>query len=111
MNPEKIKIDIRLPVRIEQKEKWYVSSCPVLDVFSQGSNPKEARDNLIEAVTLFLVTCLEHGTLETVLRECGFDTVSGSITEASGPAEDKNEYMDIPLYLLSNPSGQARCHA
>jgi len=49
----KIQIDIKLPVKIVKKEKWYVSSCPVLDIYSQGNTEEEANSNIIEALTIF----------------------------------------------------------
>lgn len=39
---------------IEREADGYVSLCPELDIASQGDNVKEARDNLHEAISLFL---------------------------------------------------------
>lgn len=39
---------------IEREDDGYVSFCPELDIASQGDNVQEARDNLIEALELFL---------------------------------------------------------
>jgi predicted RNase H-like HicB family nuclease len=39
---------------IERDGDGYVSLCPELDVASQGDTIQEARDNLVEAVALFL---------------------------------------------------------
>ena len=41
---------------VEREGDGYVSLCPELDVASQGDTVAEARDNLIEAVTLFFET-------------------------------------------------------
>ena len=38
---------------IERDEDWYVALCPELDIASQGQSIEEARENLIEAITLF----------------------------------------------------------
>jgi len=46
----------RLTCLIEREDEDYVASCPELDVASQGSSIEEARQNLIEAVELFLET-------------------------------------------------------
>ena len=46
----------RLTCVIEREDDAYVSSCPELDIASQGRSIEEARDNLIEAVQLFLET-------------------------------------------------------
>jgi predicted RNase H-like HicB family nuclease len=60
---------IKLPAKIQNKEKWYVASCPVLDVFTQGETEKQARQNLCEALTLFFTSCLARNTLDAVLNE------------------------------------------
>lgn len=44
----------RLTAVIERDEDWFVAICPELNVASQGQSLEEARDNLVEAVTLFL---------------------------------------------------------
>jgi hypothetical protein len=43
-------IRLRLPVRVTKKGKWFVSSRPTLDVFSQGRSKAEAERNLVDAV-------------------------------------------------------------
>lgn len=39
---------------IEKEENMYVSLCPELDIASQGKSVEEARENLKEAIELFL---------------------------------------------------------
>ncbi len=46
----------RLTAIVEREGDGYVALCPELDVASQGATVAETRDNLIEAVTLFLKT-------------------------------------------------------
>jgi predicted RNase H-like HicB family nuclease len=46
----------RLTCLIEREDDAYVSSCPELDIASQGSSIEESRRNLTEAVQLFLDT-------------------------------------------------------
>ena len=43
----------RLTAIVEREGDGYVALCPELDVASQGETVSEARDNLIEALTLF----------------------------------------------------------
>ena len=43
-------------VIIEREGEGYISLCPELDIASQGDNIEEARQNLIEALELFLET-------------------------------------------------------
>jgi len=57
----------------------YISSCPILDVVSQGETEEEAKNNLVEAVTAFAISCFERGTLEKVLEQCGFKPVGKEV--------------------------------
>ncbi len=41
---------------IEREDDGYVATCPEPDVVSQGDNVSEVRDNLREAIELFLET-------------------------------------------------------
>ncbi len=108
----KIKIEMQLPVLLQKKEKWFVSSCPILDVFSQGETEEQAKNNLIEALSLFLSSCYEHGTFEAVLQQCGFQrAVSNDVIGYEHPFPNTSEYVDVPLYLLANNCDQNHCHA
>jgi predicted RNase H-like HicB family nuclease len=44
----------RFTVIIEKEDNGYVSLCPELDIASQGDTIEEAKDNLKEAIELFL---------------------------------------------------------
>ena len=46
----------RLAAVIEREDDGYVALCPELDIASQGATVEEARENLIEALTLFFET-------------------------------------------------------
>ncbi len=63
----------------EEKEGIWAALCRSLDVASQGNSEQEAKDNLQEAVTLWIDSCVERGTLGKALRELGFNrTLAGS---------------------------------
>ena len=68
----RIGVEFRLPARVRKRGKWYVLSCPSLDVHSQGRTKEEARKNLVDALLFFLESCCERRTLDEVLREAGF---------------------------------------
>jgi len=44
----------RLTALIHREDETYVALCPELDIASQGDSMEEARDNLREALELFL---------------------------------------------------------
>lgn len=49
----------RFTALLEREDDMYVSLCPELDIASQGATVEEAKDNLREAVELFLETASE----------------------------------------------------
>lgn len=93
-----IQIHFKLPYRLKRAGKWIVASCPPLDVHSQGKTDAQAKKNLIEALSLFLESCHERGTLDAVLKECGFEKVVFP-TKSTVP---KKNYVEVPLYLVAN---------
>jgi len=108
------KLTARLPFVVEKKAKWYLAGCSVLDVYSQGNTEEEAVNNLKEAVSLFLETCIEMGTLYEVMKKCGFQIFeSSSTTEKKYKNRPNEKMMDVPLELFyEQMKGQpGRCHA
>ncbi len=71
------KISTPVGVRYDEEIKQWVSVCPVLDLYSQGDTEEQAIFNIHEAVSLFLGTCYEIGTLNQVLQERGFHRERG----------------------------------
>ena len=94
-------LTFRLPYRLEREDGVWVAVCDALDVASQGSDPAEAGEMLTEALQLFLEACIEDGNLDAVLRECGF----APAREAD--AQDKSDYLDVPVSLLVAGRGGA----
>ncbi len=94
-----------LPIKITKKKKYYVSCCPVLDVWSQGETRAKAAENLREALQLFLIDCFERGTLDKVLKESGF-TVSR--TPLKKQKSRLGQRIDVALpFIIDNR--QAKC--
>lgn len=101
-------LKVRLPMKMLKRERWYVASCPSLDVVSQGDTIKKAKENLSEAVSLFLISCLERGTLEQVLKAGGFRPTGRKRQVGIG---HKGQYINVPIELLSDKGSAATCHA
>ena len=89
-----IKFVMQVPFRIQHDEVGYIACCPPLDVVSQGETEKEAKKNLAEALQLFISSCYKRGTLDAVLKECGFTPTRQDI-------EDDTPSMDVPLHLVA----------
>ena len=61
-----ITLSLACTIKRDGRDRW-VTGCSVLDIFSQGKNPKEAKRCLEEAISLWVEDCLERGTLEEAL--------------------------------------------
>ena len=79
----------------------YVSHCPVLDVYSQGDSEQEAGANLFEALQLFIQSCYERGTLDAVLKECGFTVDQDADAAPEPPTIDLSRPITVPVALLA----------
>lgn len=106
---------VKLPVQIKKKRNVFVSSCPILDVYSQGESEKRARENIIEAVRLFLTSCYERGTLDQVLKECGFtpvhDGAKGSPAKSKAQKAMKEVTIPWPFSVPAHRPHSASCPA
>jgi len=55
-----------LTITIWEEDGVYVSKCVELEVASCGDTPKEALENIREAIDLYLVNAREHGMLNDI---------------------------------------------
>ena len=105
----KINFALQVPVRtVKGADAPFVSCCPLLDVSAQGNTKAESRENLLQALTLFIETCYFAGTVDQVLIDAGFTKEDGDTFEAS--AEDDDEPLEVPFELIARSHGrQAAC--
>ncbi len=97
-------LNVTIPVVVTKEDDVFVANCPILEVASQGSTAEEAKSMLIEAVGLFLGTCIEMGTFSQVLKQCGF-------APARGIDQDDNfDHLQVPLPFIANKA-LSECHA
>ena len=107
MSTTEVLLRVMVPYVIKKRRKWYLASCPILDVHSQGETEKKARKNLKEATSLFLIDCFERGTLEEVMKECGFK-INKTQQKVNIP---RVNYLDINLPMLVDQSESCVCRA
>lgn len=60
----------QLTAIIERENDGYVSLCPELDIASQGETVGEARENLREALELFLKALLRKKSSSGCMKKC-----------------------------------------
>ena len=95
-SPMQVTVEFKLPARIRKRGKWFISSCPPLDVHSQGHTRPEAERNLVDALTSFFISCYERGSLDAVLREAGF--VPSVASRAAKPrARDRDSHVTVAV--------------
>jgi len=63
-----IRVDIKIPIEVFPEGDMFISYAPTFDVSSQGESVNEAREHLIDALTGFILTCHEMGTLSQVMK-------------------------------------------
>jgi predicted RNase H-like HicB family nuclease len=47
-------IQVPLPVLIAKENKWFVASCPILDIATQGKTEKEVKENMADLINDYL---------------------------------------------------------
>ena len=105
-----VSFHIKLPAKITKRKKWYLASCPVLDVHSQGATENQAKRNLVEALSLFFISCLERNTLDAVLKNCGFSVAH--LPYPRKPVISGKDYIDVSIpFLVSRSHHNSACHA
>jgi len=112
--PVLIKVEVSVPAEVHKKGDWWISSCPVLDVCSQGRTKEEAMSNLEEALALFVDSCVERGTLFDVLREAGFERVSEEAAEQESACNDDDTLLvsiPLPFMISARHHGGPNHHA
>lgn len=102
---------VKLQAQFKDANGAVVASVPELDVVTQGKDRTEARQNLIEAIQLFLESCYERGVLDEVLMSCGFRPAHGvdqgpfavlreALRRVFHPGRSE-ECLEVPLHLVA----------
>ncbi|HKI47881.1 MAG TPA: hypothetical protein VKA69_01025 [Desulfobacteria bacterium] len=105
-----IQFNANLPVVVKKKERWFLATCPILDIHSQGESEEEAKNNLGEALSLFFTSCFERGVLEDVLKGCGFKAAM-PVLQTEPPLTSREDYISVPIPFLVDQNPENGCHA
>jgi predicted RNase H-like HicB family nuclease len=103
-----LKFELKVPVEVHKGSTAFIARCPIFDVSSQGKTPVEAKKNLVEALFLFVTTCFEMGTLNEVMKECGFKPYRAATGKLS--LKKDQELLSVPLPFMVSRQRLA-CHA
>jgi predicted RNase H-like HicB family nuclease len=92
---------VSFPIEVKKIAKYYLASCPTLDVWAYGKTQQNAIDNLKDTLQLFLTHCFDRGTLEMVLKGCGFTSLKKHGYKDS--SLQMNE-LEVPLpFVIDKP--------
>ena len=47
-------VQVPLPILITKENKWFVASCPILDIATQGKTEKEVKENMADLINEYL---------------------------------------------------------
>ncbi|HLE17534.1 MAG TPA: hypothetical protein VI728_04520 [Syntrophales bacterium] len=104
-----VALKIKVPATVKKKGDYYISCCPILYICSQGATKKKALDNLVEAASLFLISCFERGTLDAVLKKCGFVAKKAVMMK---PFPERFESVDVSIpFWIKHEKDTRACHA
>jgi len=102
-----LSFEAHLPAKFQKKGTTYIGNCHILDVVTQGETLDQAKKNLAEAIELFLITCYEMGTLDDVLKDCGFTSQKPNKNMQIRNTDEIS--VKIPFYLMEKVSSQKQC--
>ena len=76
---------ISFPVLISKEEKWFVASCPMLDIATQGRTEEEVKENMVDLIEEYM------GDPDT--QKPDWETIiSTSVTMTSVPVKIRGVY-------------------
>ncbi len=94
----KLAVEYIPPDPDKERDAWVVG-CPEIDLYTQGDTYEEAAENILDALYGWFSACIEHGTLEKVLSDCGL------------PPQRIEELRHSFLANISLQEREVACHA
>jgi len=105
-----VSFNVNMPYKLTKRNKWFVCSCPILDIHTQGETERKAKKNLSEAIFLFFISCFERGTLDAALKDCGFKLEMSKVfwtTPFISTKPPKNS-ISVPIPFVINQGNTTR---
>jgi predicted RNase H-like HicB family nuclease len=87
---------ISFPLLISKEGKWFVASCPMLDIATQGTTEEEVKGNMVDLIEEYMEDQdTQKPDLETIM--------STSVTMISVPVKIRGVYRDTKaLHEVNN---------
>jgi hypothetical protein len=95
----RLRFEVSLPVMILEDGSGFTAYTPALDLCTCGDTKEDAQKMFGEAVAVFLKELVNMGTLEEVLRECGWKKVAKPTPHWIPPrvVEHTEQTVSIPV--------------
>jgi len=92
-----IAIKLKAAVRYDEEAGVWVSWCPALDVYSQGTSRQRAQEAVEEALVMYVRYCFQKKKLGKVLDARGFEPVNrGSHPVENADGDDQfDEFIGV----------------
>lgn len=103
-----VHFSLQVVVDIRKENDVYYIGSDAFDIHSQGYSEDEAKENIIEAIQLFIESCYERGVLADALKELGFEPdrehcrmgLQQAFSVLQVPEDSGSMMVDVPLPLL-----------
>ena len=103
-----VHFSLQVVVNIRKENDVYYIGSDAFDIHSQGYTEDEAKENIIEAIQLFIESCYERGVLSEALKELGFEPdrehasigLQQAFSVLQVPEDSGSLMIDVPLPLL-----------
>ncbi|NLE08268.1 MAG: hypothetical protein GX631_03310 [Dehalococcoidales bacterium] len=89
-------IKAKIPVILFKEGKNIIAYSPALDLSSCGPTEEAARERFAEAARLFLTETAKMGTLDEVMKECGWKKVPNKQGWQPPVYKSTEESVNIP---------------
>ncbi len=66
---QQLRVKLDVAINVSQDADWWLASCPMLDIVSQGATKKDALRNLREQVSLLFEFAAQKGRLVAMLKK------------------------------------------
>lgn len=94
-----LQFHLRLRCYVKQSDSTglFITSCPTLDIKSQGRTEEEAKAALRDSIELFLLHCWKRGIIAEALARRGFEPCSGDDVHGDGEIISMSEMPAAPV--------------
>ena len=101
-------LEIKLSIKIDRENGFYLARCPELQLTDQGKTMKEAIHNITEMAIISLIEAIETENIDAMMKELGFTQTkipvpTVSIYKISNEAYANLIPLEVEKHISSTP--------